>query len=34
MDINYRYQEIDSQGNIIEEVLFQLAHPAYGTIFY
>lgn len=28
--INYGYQEIDSQGNIIEEVMFQLAHPAYG----
>lgn len=28
--IGYGYQEIDSQGNIIEEVMFQLAYPAYG----
>lgn len=30
--LQYGYQEIDSQGNVIEEVTFQLAHPtpAYG----
>ncbi len=28
--INYGYQEIDSQGNVIEDVKFQLQHPAYG----
>ena len=30
--IQYGYQEIDSQGNVIEEVTFQLAYPspAYG----
>ncbi len=27
--IRYGYQEIDLQGNVIEEVTFQLVHPAY-----
>ncbi|MBD5517251.1 MAG: hypothetical protein HDR07_01715 [Lachnospiraceae bacterium] len=26
--IRYGYQEIDSQGNVVEEVLFQLAYPS------
>ena len=27
--IHYGYQEIDSQGNVVEEVKFQLVYPAY-----
>ncbi len=27
--IRYGYQEIDSQGNVVEEVTFQLVHPVY-----